>query len=93
MAKKSNRPKARPVTRPPAKPATVVSQEEQPEPAPAAEPRASRASKMTRSQMAAERLEDEYSYITGDLRRVFILAAAMFALLIILNLILGLTGG
>jgi hypothetical protein len=48
---------------------------------------------MTRSQMAAERLEDEYGYITGDLRRVFILAAAMFALLIVLNLILGLIGG
>jgi hypothetical protein len=43
--------------------------------------------------MAVERLEDEYGYITGDLRRVFILAAAMFALLIALNLVLGATGG
>ena len=56
----------------------------------AAEPdaRPGKAPKMTRSQLAAERIEDEYAYITGDLRRVFILAAALFALLIALNVIL-----
>jgi hypothetical protein len=93
MAKKSNRSKARPTSKPQPKPAIVESEQEQPEPAPAVEPRAPRVSKVTRSQMAAERLEDEYGYITGDLRRVFILAAALFALLIVLNLILGLVGG
>ena len=30
----------------------------------------------------------EYAYVIGDLRRVLILAAAMFALLIVLNLVL-----
>jgi hypothetical protein len=54
--------------------------------------RASKTSKVSRSQAAAERIEDEYAYISGDLRRVFILAAAMFALLIALNVILNLTG-
>jgi hypothetical protein len=36
-----------------------------------------------------EELRKEYAYVLQDLRRVFILAAAMFALLIILNILLG----
>lgn len=35
-----------------------------------------------------EELREEYAYVIQDLRRVFILAAAMFLLLIALNLIL-----
>jgi hypothetical protein len=35
-----------------------------------------------------ERLREAYAYVLKDLRRVFILAVAMFALLILLNLIL-----
>ena len=34
-------------------------------------------------------LEEEYAYVVGDLRRVFILAAFLFLLLIALNLLLG----
>ena len=48
-------------------------------------PRPPRPPKLNRSQAASERLEDEYGFIAGDLWRVFILAAAMFALLIALN--------
>ena len=33
-------------------------------------------------------LSEEYAYVIKDLRRVFLIAAAMFAILIILNLIL-----
>ena len=51
-----------------------------------------RPAKLSRSQAAAERIEEEYAYITNDLRRVFILAAAMFALLIALNVIFRLAG-
>lgn len=47
------------------------------------------APKLTRQQAATERLEDEYAYVIRDLRRVFILAAIMFGLLIALNLLLG----
>lgn len=61
-------------------------------PAETAEPRVSRTPKLSRSQAAAERIEDEYSYITGDLRRVFILAGFIFGLLIVLNLVLGAAG-
>jgi hypothetical protein len=97
MAKKANRPKpkspprpARPVAEPVAEPA------QQPAAAEAAEttaaPRAPRAPKLSRSQAASERLEDEYAFISGDLRRVFILAAAMFALLIALNVIFNVLG-
>ena len=35
-----------------------------------------------------EELKEEYAYVTKDLRRVAILAAAMFALLILINLVL-----
>ena len=34
-------------------------------------------------------LEQEYAYVMQDLRRVFILAAVLFVLLIALNLLLG----
>ena len=35
-----------------------------------------------------EELREEYAYVLRDLRRVFILAAIMFAVLIVLNLVL-----
>ena len=89
MAKKSNRPKAKPAARPVAKPEIIEAEEVAP---PAAEPRAAKTPKLSRSQAASERLEDEYGYITGDLRRGFILAAAMFALLIALNVAFSLLG-
>jgi hypothetical protein len=38
---------------------------------------------------AQEEFEAEYSYVLKDLRWVFILAAIMFTLLIVLNLVLG----
>jgi hypothetical protein len=92
MAKKSTRPKARPTAKPTTKSEIVEREEVKAEPAPSTAVRAPKVPKASRSQVAAERLEDEYSYITGDLRRVFILAGAMFALLIALNLILSLMG-
>lgn len=92
MAKKTNtRPKAKPAPRRPQIAAEPVeSVVETPATEPLAPPRAPRASKQTRSQAASERLEDEYSYISSDLRRVFILAAIMFALLITLNVVFSL---
>ncbi len=96
MAKKNKqRPKSRVAPAPTsAAPTDDTNIEEQvPAAAPAAEPRPARSSKLSRSQLASERLEDEYAYITGDLRRVFILAGAMFALLIVLNIILSRVGG
>lgn len=36
----------------------------------------------------AEQFQQEYAYVIKDLRRVFLLAAAMFVLLIVLNLVL-----
>ena len=44
---------------------------------------------VSRSVAAQEEFEAEYAYVLKDLRWVFILAAVMFALLIALNLILG----
>lgn len=35
-----------------------------------------------------DQFQQEYAYVLKDLRRVFLLATAMFALLIILNLVL-----
>jgi hypothetical protein len=35
-----------------------------------------------------EELKDEYAYVLRDLRRVFILAGIMFAVLILLNLLI-----
>jgi hypothetical protein len=94
MAKKNNRPKAKPAAKPvPNEPAAPqIIEETAPLPAESA-PRVPRAPKLSRSQAAAERIEDEYAYITGDLRRVLLLAAAIFALLIVLNIVLGQAGG
>jgi hypothetical protein len=38
---------------------------------------------------AEDSLSEEYAYVVRDLRRVFILATVLFALLIALNLLLG----
>jgi hypothetical protein len=94
MAKKNNRPKTKSAAKPvPNEPATPqIIEEAAPLPAESA-PRVSRAPKLSRSQAAAERIEDEYAYIAGDLRRVLLLAAAIFALLIVLNIVLGQAGG
>lgn len=85
MAKKNN-PKRKSTTKATPKPAII----EEPEPQAEAvvEARAPRASRETRARSEAKKLEDEYGFIIDDLRRVFILAAAMFALLIALNLVL-----
>lgn len=92
MAKKSNRPKARPTPKSTTSAAAPIESAVESPPAEAVTPRTPRAPKLSRSQAASERLEDEYGYITGDLRRVFILAAAMFALLIALNVAFSLLG-
>jgi hypothetical protein len=85
MAKKSNRPKAKSSPKPiKSDIAPIESAVESPPVEPTA-PRVPRPPKLSRSQAASERLEDEYGFIAGDLWRVFILAAAMFALLIALN--------
>ncbi len=93
MAKKSNRQKSKTTPRP-ARPVEITPEVEETAEAltTTADPRAPKAPKVSRSQAAAERIEDEYAYILGDLRRVFILAAAMFALLIVLNVILSRMG-
>lgn len=95
MAKKRDRSKAK--AKSAHKPAANVEIEREAAENDVVEPRASEARpskspKVSRSQAAAERIEDEYAYITDDLRRVFILAAAMFVLLIALNVIFGLVG-
>ncbi len=101
MAKNTNRPKAKNTAKTPKKtvaPAQSVVENELIDAVPArpavpatppvpSTPRARRLAKVNRSQIAAERLEDEYAYIIDDLRRVFLLAALMFALLIVANLI------
>jgi hypothetical protein len=51
-------------------------------------PRSGKAAAQSRQEVAVAQLEQEYSYVAKDLRRVFILAGAMFALLIVLNLLL-----
>ncbi len=101
MAKKTNRPKAKSTAKPTKSAVAPVNSDIESvpldttpaatTPAPAT-PHAPRAPKVSRSQAAAERLEDEYAYITGDLRRVFILAALMFALLIVANLVFTMLG-
>jgi hypothetical protein len=86
MAKKSSS-KRKPRTKmtPPAAP-----QESDVEVEPVVEARPSPTAREARGRAETGRLEDEYAYITGDLRRVFILAGVMFALLIVLNLVLNL---
>lgn len=88
MAKKSNRSRPKQTAKKPTtakvetvEPATVES-------LPPVVPEAKPVTRPRRSQPTAERMEDEYAYIVGDLRRVLILAAIMFALLIAANLIL-----
>ncbi len=84
MAKKSSpkkKPRIRTTTPPPPK---------ELEAEPVVEARPPKLARDARARTEAGRLEDEYGYITSDLRRVFILAGAMFALLIALNLVLNL---
>ncbi len=38
--------------------------------------------------VSTEQFREEYGYVVRDLRRVFVLAALMFTLLIVLNLVL-----
>ena len=92
MAKKSNRQKSKATSRPAAKPVEIAPEVEEVTTTTAAEPRPAKAPKLSRSQAAAERIEDEYAYILGDLRRVLILAAIMFALLIVVNIVLSRMG-
>jgi len=47
-----------------------------------------RSSKTARSMTTEEELREQYAYVLRDLRRVAFLAAAMFILLIVLNLLL-----
>lgn len=93
MAKKTSRSKTKTARKQAAK-AEVIAERPEAQPAPSPDPdsRPGKTPKVTRSQIAAERIEDEYAYITGDLRRVFVLAAAMFALLIVLNVVLSQAG-
>ncbi|MBP6015254.1 MAG: hypothetical protein KA586_00895 [Candidatus Promineofilum sp.] len=95
MTKKSNRPKAKSSAKTTAKAKTndIVTTEVIPAPPPLPSPsRPSRTPKLSRSQIAAERIEDEYAYIADDLRRVFLLALAIFALLIVLNIVISRIG-
>jgi hypothetical protein len=85
MAKKNN-PKRKSTAKATPKPEIV--EEPEPQMEPATEARSPRVTRESRSRAEAKKLEDEYSHITSDLRRVFILAAVMFALLIALNLVL-----
>jgi hypothetical protein len=41
-----------------------------------------------RKQESAEQFEREYAYVVRDLQHIFVLAAIMFILLIVLNLLL-----
>ncbi|MCA9865833.1 MAG: hypothetical protein KIS95_04160 [Anaerolineae bacterium] len=93
MTKKSNRPKAKSSAKTTAKATTndVVTTEIASAPT-TPQPRPSRAPKLSRSQIASERIEEEYAYITDDLRRVFVLAGAIFVLLIVLNIVLSRAG-
>jgi hypothetical protein len=52
------------------------------------EPLAPPAAKMPARRVTEEELREEYAYVLKDLRWIFILAAAMFTLLIVLNLVL-----
>ena len=52
-----------------------------------AEPTISSKRTAATTDQTAEEFEQEYSYVLRDLRRVFVLAALMFVLLIALNLL------
>ncbi len=43
---------------------------------------------VTKQQKTAEKFRIEYAYVIKDLRTIFILAAIMFTLLIVINLVL-----
>jgi hypothetical protein len=97
MAKKRTRPPSKPVapkSNATAKKATAAPLVADPTiPEVEVQPRPStRPPKVSRQQATIEQLKDEYSYVTKDLRRVFLLAALMFALLIVANLVLPLLG-
>jgi len=93
MTRKNSHSKARNTRKQATKAQSIVEEVEAAEDAsPEREVQPRKAAKVTRSQIAAERIEDEYAYIVGDLRQVFLLAAAMFILLIALNVILGFLG-
>ena len=49
---------------------------------------ASEAPRSIRRGATTEELKQEYAYVVKDLRRVFFIAALMFALLIVLNIVL-----
>ena len=85
MAKKTTRSAKSKTTAKQANQPIVEVQSNEADASPGLPPRAPRPPKLNRSQAASERLEDEYGFIAGDLWRVFILAAVMFALLIALN--------
>jgi hypothetical protein len=55
---------------------------------PPSRPPAGPAAKPPGRRATPEELAEEYAYVLKDLRRIFILAAVMFGLLILLNLIL-----
>ena len=57
-------------------------------PKPKPRPKSKKQSRRRRTPTEAE-MREEYAYVIKDLRRVFILAIAMFALLIVLNIVLG----
>ena len=44
-------------------------------------------------QVSIEELKEEYNYVLKDLRRIFLLALAMFVLLIVANIIYPLVAG
>jgi hypothetical protein len=52
------------------------------------EPVAPPASRLPARRVTEEELREEYAYVLKDLRWIFILAALMFTLLIVLNLVL-----
>jgi hypothetical protein len=78
MAKKVRR--VRPQQRPERGP--VLGEPEPARPAPIAAP-----NRAAPRRASKEELAEEYAYVLRDLRRIFLLAAAMFALLILLNLL------
>ncbi len=86
MAKKRNRRTSKPAASRKSSP-TVAEESATAEPGKTAS-RPSKAAAPTRQEAAAAQLEQEYGYVVKDLRRVFLLALTMFALLIVLNLLL-----
>jgi hypothetical protein len=50
--------------------------------------RTRKAKQTSEEPVTVEKLREEYAYVLQDLRTIFILAAAMFLLLILLNLVI-----